>query len=776
MNDSRSPAPAKVSLPGASGNAAQASVAAATPIYIAVDTDKNQSLIRTQSNEALPTLYVKAFYDQAHTQPVASANIVFSFCPAFYGDPRRGGASTAGVWPLSQTVSVVNGEGSCSGFTTGVCTGDIYRQESDRDQFGTAYIYAHSTDISGAPFTDDDKPRMAVFTVKVAVKPVAAGDKCRLIIAGGDNQFLPLGNKLPLSSPLLAVLINDDDSTIVTGVPIAYNGFYGNKNTEFPNLSQDQVQTDMEWSVAATTRNGFPSSSRPYTTSANQGTAKASVPSMPKVDTLTFVARTASSPPANATALFPSSGNMQSTQPNTQFPHNLTTATLNDSVSPATPLLGIVVTYEITSGNAVFDYTRTVAGGEITQISTTKAQSFSGSSYLVPSPYVSPTSDNGVVSITASTDDAVHFATFILRISASAPIPNSPSSSSDTYYVDVDKGNLQDQLLRTPYEVALTASAWTKDRQPVSGGSITFDVQPDTAIGAFNNTAPSPIVNGIATASSLLPFSIFSSSSTSDYGTFTVRAYPTGVDPATAAPGQVAIYTERTWRGPSAKIFLINDGQTTSPGLAFHTRLQAKVQDSFNAPVESVLLTFTITSGATFDINDKPDLLVDVSPSTARVRTNASGIATAPNIIAGNTTGDVKVQVSTPVAATQTYTLHVQSGTINPGDGDAYRIDVLTGSRLSMSKHGQASPQFALTDTTSGRRMPNTPMQMDVGNTGGASVSFSLTDPTMQSTTVTTNDEGIALVTVYSADATGSATLLASYPGADSKTVIISVS
>ncbi|WP_233237761.1 hypothetical protein [Bordetella sp. LUAb4] len=659
MTKNRSTTTSNPSKTGMAAESATVSNAAGTPIYISVDTDKNQSLIHAVPNSNIPTLYVNASYDKAGTQPVPSAEIVFSFCPAYYGDPRRGGASTASVWPLSQRVSIVNGKGSCSGFAAGVCTGDIWRQESDRDMFGTAYIYAHGTDISGLPFTDADKPYMAAFTVKVAVMPVAASSKCRLVMAAGNNQFMfePPGYSRPgpMSSPLLGMLVNEDDSTIVTGVPIEYSGRI---NLYFQDLVKDQPNPhNSVYVIVAETRNGFPSSTTPYCAESQEPTPQpvsVSVPSMSDVAPLTFEWHTSAVSPANATALFPSMGNMQSTRPNTLFPHNLTTAVFNDSVNPATPLIGAIITYEITSGNAVFDYTETVVDGQFTPVSPTKANCYCFSSYLVPSPYVKPTSDNGVVTITATCADALQTATFTLLISASAPIPSTPSSTS--------------------------------------------------------------------------------------------------------------------------KITLINDGQTTSPGLAFGNRLQAKVQDSFGAPVENVLLTFTITSDATFDINDKPDLLEDATPSTARARTNASGVATAPKIIAGNATGDVKVQVATPIAAPQTYTLHVQSGTINPGDGDAYRIDVLTGSRLSMSRDGQASPQFALTDTTSGRRMPNTPMQMDVGNTGGASVSFSLTDPTMQSTTVTTNDEGIALVTVYSADAAGSATLLASYPGADSKTVIISVS
>ncbi|WP_233237762.1 hypothetical protein [Bordetella sp. LUAb4] len=752
---------------------AAVSNAAGTPIWITVDTEKSPSLIRLLPNQALPTLYVKAFYDQANTQPVASANIVFSFCPAFYGDPRRGGASTASVWPLSQTVSIVNGQGSCSGFTAGVCTSDIYRQESDRDQFGTAYIYAHSADISGTPFTDADKPRMALFTVKIAVKPVALSNRCRLVMGAGDKQFIFKPEQGLRSSPLLAIAVNEGDSTIVTGPSATYNG---QQIVMFQSLLGDLPQEEGAYTIKATTQNGFPSSTIPFRPDTIVETGIVTV-AVPGAGALTFNWHGTDTVPANATALFPSTGNIQSTLPNTPFPHNLVTATFNDSVTPATPRLGVTVTYEITTGNAVFDYTRTVSGGQVTRISDTKAQSVSSSSYLAPSPYLSPTTANGVVSVTASTDAATQLATFILLISTSTSTPVTPPSTSSGYYVEVDKGDLQDQILRTPYPITLTASVLDKNRLPAGTGSITFDVPGgDTAAGSFASSAPSPVVNGIATASSLTPFTIFSSSATSDYGTFKVRAYPTGVNPATAAPGQVAIYTERTWRGATAKITLLHDGQTTSTGQAFGTRLQASVQDSFAKPVENLLLTFTIPSGATFDISDKPDLLVDVTASTARVLTNASGVATAPNIIAGNATGDVKVQVTTPVAATQTYTLHVQSGTINPGGGGTYRIDVLTGSRLSMSRNGQASPQFKLTNTMTGRIVPNQPMQMDIGNTGGASVSFSRTDPTMQSTTVTTNDDGIALVTVYAADAAGSATLLASYPGADSKTVIISVS
>ncbi|WP_233237763.1 hypothetical protein [Bordetella sp. LUAb4] len=475
---------------------------------------------------------------------------------------------------------------------------------------------------------------------------------------------------------------------------------------------------------------------------------------------------TAPAPPKDTPVLSAYDGDKQSAPANTDFTSAVVAKMAGSPSGSAMP--NVTVTFTITSNNATFDYNATTT--TVTEISSTSASSVTNGSGLATSPKILAGSAAGTVTITASASNATQKPNFNLTITAAAP-------GADIFYVEVDKGDLQDQILRTPYPITLTASVLDKNRQPVTTGSITFDVPGgDTAAGSFASSAPCPVVNGIATASSLTPFSIFSSSATSDYGTFRVRAYPTGVDPTNAPPSQVAIYTERTWLGATAKITLLHDGQTTSTGQAFGTRLQASVQDSFAKPVENLLLTFTIPSGATFDINDKPDLLVDVTASTARVLTNASGVATAPNIIAGSATGDVKVQVSTPVAATQTYTLHVQSGTLNPGDGDTYRIDVLTGSRLSMSKHGQASPQFKLTNTVTGRIVPNQPMQMDIGNTGGASVSFSRTDPTMQSTTATTNDSGIALVTVYSADAAGSATLLASYPGADSKTVIISVS
>ncbi len=91
------------------------------------------------------------------------------------------------------------------------------------------------------------------------------------------------------------------------------------------------------------------------------------------------------------------------------------------------------------------------------------------------------------------------------------------------------------------------------------------------------------------------------------------------------------------------------NGQSAAPGQTFGTLLTARLTDSSGALAPSTEVVFTITEGpAAFGTS-----------TTATVRTDAEGLATAPALVAGATTGPVLVTASQPGSTPAVFMLNV---------------------------------------------------------------------------------------------------------------------
>lgn len=100
---------------------------------------------------------------------------------------------------------------------------------------------------------------------------------------------------------------------------------------------------------------------------------------------------------------------------------------------------------------------------------------------------------------------------------------------------------------------------------------------------------------------------------------------------------------DNTPPGPAAKlVFVSGSGQQTAPLWAFPLRLQVAILDSHGIPVPNVSVVFSAPeTGAS-------GIFADSRKNTTTIRSNVSGIATAPIFTANNQSGDYNVTASIP--------------------------------------------------------------------------------------------------------------------------------
>jgi Bacterial Ig-like domain (group 1)/Domain of unknown function DUF11 len=141
---------------------------------------------------------------------------------------------------------------------------------------------------------------------------------------------------------------------------------------------------------------------------------------------------------------------------------------------------------------------------------------------------------------------------------------------------------------------------------------------------------------------------------------------------------------------PAASIAATSgNSQTAAPSGAFPTALQATVTDASGHPVPGAAVTFTVASGsASFP-----------GGSTATATTNAQGIATAPTLTAGATSGAVEVTASTPAGSGTAQTMFMESVvTDGPARAD---LSVALDTPASLA-HGGASGTITIRVTNNG--------------------------------------------------------------------------
>jgi hypothetical protein len=187
-----------------------------------------------------------------------------------------------------------------------------------------------------------------------------------------------------------------------------------------------------------------------------------------------------------------------------------------------------------------------------------------------------------------------------------------------------------------------------------------------------------------------------------------------GVGPASAPVTGTPMY-------PAAAIAATSgNNQTAAPSGAFPTALQATVTDASGHPVPGAAVTFTVASGsASFPAG-----------STATATTNAQGIATAPTLTAGATSGAVEVTASTPAGTGTAQTMFMESVvTAGPARAD---LSVALDTPASLP-HGGSSGTITIRVTNNG---PSTvtgvltgayvPPALSVTNTSGGTVTHGL--------------------------------------------------
>jgi FG-GAP repeat len=198
-------------------------------------------------------------------------------------------------------------------------------------------------------------------------------------------------------------------------------------------------------------------------------------------------------------------------------------------------------------------------------------------------------------------------------------------------------GSPQDTRVGFAFGSLLQAQVLDSDNKPIANVPVTFAVPASGATGTFN-ALPTVLTNtlGIATAPAL--------TASHEPGTFTVTATAAGV----ADPAEFSLTNTTV---PAAIKAAAGALQSTTVNTTFDTRLEVLVTDGSGSPVSGITVDFEMPgAGASGGF-----LFTD----SEFVVTNASGIATAPelgaNTVAGVWTADAwVVGVATPAAFTLT--------------------------------------------------------------------------------------------------------------------------
>jgi adhesin/invasin len=278
-------------------------------------------------------------------------------------------------------------------------------------------------------------------------------------------------------------------------------------------------------------------------------------------------------------------------------------------------------------------------------------------------------------------------------------------------------GSNQSATVATAFGNQLQVLAADSFGNPVVGLSVTFTA-PNTTAGTFSvNTN----ARGIATAPVL--------TANNSAGTFT----------ATASAGGFSASFQLTNLPSTASAItaVAGSGQSAPVNTTYTTALQARVVDGSGNPVPNAQVTFAVpTNGASALFN---------GAATFSVFTNAQGIATAPALTANTTPGSFQATASVAgVATPATFDLQntATSLVITPtaGGNQSATVNTAFANRL----------QATVTDSN-GNPVANQTVTFTAPLTAGnASVTFAGTNT--NTTTATTNAQGVAIASVMTAD------------------------
>jgi hypothetical protein len=212
---------------------------------------------------------------------------------------------------------------------------------------------------------------------------------------------------------------------------------------------------------------------------------------------------------------------------------------------------------------------------------------------------------------------------------------NGAALSNPSLSIAASAGTPQSATEGTAFGTPLQAVVKDGGGNPVSGVVVTFAAPGSGASGTFTGSASGTTnASGIATAPAL--------TANSRAGSYTVTASAAGVS-------GTASFSLTNTAGAAASIAAsAGTPQSATINTAFGTALQATVKDAGGNPVSGVTVTFAAPgSGASGTFT-----------GSASVRTNASGIATAPTFTADSTAGSYTVTASVAgVSGTASFSL-----------------------------------------------------------------------------------------------------------------------
>jgi protocatechuate 3,4-dioxygenase beta subunit len=276
------------------------------------------------------------------------------------------------------------------------------------------------------------------------------------------------------------------------------------------------------------------------------------------------------------------------------------------------PVQGATVSFSLGMGSTGSGATFLSGGAQATAVT--------GSDGRATSPKLAANGTPGRFTATASTADLSTVATYDLRNRSAAPTIAAVGRTS------------RSAIVRRRYAQPLQARMLDGQGRPVAGASVTFtvDAAQDSAGATFagGGTQATAFTNedGVATSPRLV--------ANATAGRFSGAATTTGVS-------RPVVYSFRNAAARPATITAgAASGQSTTVRTPFPVRLAVTVADADGNPVSGAIVTFTAPAtgaGGRF------------APSgsrTARVATDATGVAVAPSLVANSKPGGFAVTAS----------------------------------------------------------------------------------------------------------------------------------
>jgi hypothetical protein len=301
--------------------------------------------------------------------------------------------------------------------------------------------------------------------------------------------------------------------------------------------------------------------------------------------------------PASITA---TSGSGQSTSVNTTFPLPLT-ATVRDSAN--TPVAGVVVTFTAPASGA----SATLNGNTV---------------------YTATTNASGVATATATTNSIIgsyNVTASVGGVATPASFALTNTVGAATNIVAISGGG-QSATINTVFANPLVAKVTDGTNNPLASVLVTFTAPASGASGTFAGN--SLTYSAQTDAAGLVTSTVFTANGVP--GSYTVTATAAGV----ATPASFGLTNTV---GAAANIEPISgSGQSAAINTAFANPLVARVTDSANNPVASVVVTFTApASGASGTFAG--------SSLTYSAQTDAAGLVTSTVFTANGVTGNYTV-------------------------------------------------------------------------------------------------------------------------------------